>query len=354
MSIIKLQGAYEQSAGIYYTVDTTAEPLGVGGMGTVYPGYRVEANGQQKEAAIKFLYDDLPLSAVARARQEASIQIKNDNLVEMYGYIQIDQPLENGQIKSRGHVVSELLHGVMLFDLLRGVTTGKRNESVPYAQQLYEMSQTNRQKFALTIVKNILSGVMALHDRGYVHRDIDPSNIMVTTDDKIKLIDFGIVKKLSEQGPQLSQVGQFLGKPGYAAPEIVKGYIQDHNFTTDVYSIGIMLFELMTGHLPFVGETDDVIEKQKTMDVPVSEIQNSAVASVIRKATAKRQSERFQTAAEFRVAIDDILSGRSPQATIYNKRVKAEPVTNPVLKWIMVGAAIGLLLGILLAFIIPL
>lgn len=348
MSIIRLQGEQEKQDGIYYEVDSQTEALGSGGMGIVYPAARVDAQGVRRPAAVKFLFDDLPSTVILRAKQEASIQIKNDNLVEMFGFIQISNVLENGQIVNRYHVASELLHGVMLFDLLRGVTTDKNGQPIAFAQELRDKMQNQRQAFALFIVRNVLSGVMALHDMGYVHRDIDPSNIMITDDGKVKLIDFGIVKSLREQGPQLSQTGQFLGKPGYAAPEIVKGYVADHNVTTDIYSIGIMLFELVTGHLPFTGETEEVIEKQKTQMVPLEEIKNKEVAAVIRKATAKKQSERFQSAAEFRVAIEHILSGK----TSHTEVIETKKPMDFDWKLIAIASGIGVLLGLIFGLVL--
>ena len=86
--------------------------------------------------------------------------------------------------------------------------------------------------FALLVIKNILSGIMALHDKGYIHRDLDPSNIMITSDRKIKIIDYGIAKQLSTlttQDQQLTTAGQFMGKATYASPELVVGDVVHQN-----------------------------------------------------------------------------------------------------------------------------
>ena len=91
MPIIRLQGKEEKAQGIYYEFDYTLEPLGVGGMGKVYKGRRVnQATHAYTDVAIKFMFDDLPEHVIERARREASIQIHNENLVEMLGFIQID------------------------------------------------------------------------------------------------------------------------------------------------------------------------------------------------------------------------------------------------------------------------
>lgn len=95
-----------------------------------------------------------------------------------------------------------------------------------------------------------------MHDKGYIHRDLDPSNIMITSDRKIKIIDYGIAKQLSTlttQDQQLTTAGQFMGKATYASPELVVGDVVHQNETTDIYDIGIMLFQFIVGHVPLRG-----------------------------------------------------------------------------------------------------
>lgn len=339
MSVIKLQSPNEEEKRIYYLVDTSIEPLGVGGMGQVFRGVRVQENtGMRTDVAIKFLFDDLPDHAIERARREASIQIHNENLVEMFGFIQIDEPGENGKVYEHYHVVSELLHGVMLYDLLNGKVTDKDGETIAFAQELYQMYMDNRSAFALMIVKNILSGVMALHDKGYVHRDLDPSNIMITSDRKIKVIDFGIAKQINSlctQDRQLTSAGAFIGKASYAAPELVLGDVANQNVTTDIYAIGIMLFQLMAGKLPFEGASHDVLKQHLNGKLPLNEIKDKDIRKIIDKATQKKQAARFQSAAEFRVAIERTVPNPTPA-----------PNPFPIKKAIGISACILLLAGI--------
>lgn len=310
MSVIKIYGKKEKSQGVCYEVNDADAPLGVGGMGQVFKGMRVDSRtGLRREVAIKFLFDDLPPASIERARREASIQISNENLVEMLGFIEMETPTGNGGTSVRYHVVSELLHGVMLFDLLKGKTTDKNGGDVEYARELYGLYNNNRTAFAILIVKNILSGIMALHDNGYIHRDIDPSNIMVTSDRKVKLIDFGISKQLSTlntEDHQLTTAGQFMGKAAYAAPELAIGDIAHQNETTDVYAIGIMLYQLITGSLPFDGPTHEILQMQINNKMPLQNVKNKSVREIIKKATAKKQAERYQSAAEFRVALEQL------------------------------------------------
>ena len=295
MPIIRLQGREEKAQGIYYEFDYADEPLGVGGMGKVYSGRRIiQATGATTNVAIKFMFDDLPQSVIERARREASIHIQNENLVEMLGFIQIDEKLASGEIHQRYHVVSELLDGVMLNDLLQGKVTDRHGEIVPFAQSLYMDYMNDPSHFAVLIIRNILSGIMALHDKGYIHRDIDPTNVMITREGKIKLIDFGIAKQLSTlstQDKSLTTTGQFMGKAVYASPELVLGDVNYQNRTTDIYAIGIMFFQLIVGHPPFEGATHEVLEMQLHKKVPLQLIKQKQFREVISKATAKKSRQ---------------------------------------------------------------
>ena len=251
MPLIYIQGENEKKKHIHYEVDPELPSLGEGGMGQVLKGVMVnETNGVRRDVAIKFLFEDLPAHAIERAKREASIQIHNENLVEMFGFIEVIENPDGPRPIKRYHVVSELLQGVMLFDLLNGKTTDKNGKEVPFAQELYSQYQNDRFGFAAFMVKNILSGLMALHDKGYIHRDLDPSNVMITTDGKVKIIDFGIAKRLDNlntQDQQLTSTGQFIGKAAYAAPELVLGDVHHQDKTTDIYAVGIMLFQFITG-----------------------------------------------------------------------------------------------------------
>ena len=317
MSVLYIQGEEEKRQHIHYEVNTDIPALGEGGMGQVLRGVRVnEQNGLRQDVAIKFLFDDLPPNAIERARREASIQIHNENLVEMFGFIEI----ADNQTKHY-HVVSELLSGVMLFDLLNGKTTDKFGNEVEYAQELYNQYQTDRFGFAVFIVKNILSGLMALHDKGYIHRDLDPSNIMITHDRKVKIIDFGIAKQLTSlntQDQQLTSTGQFIGKAAYAAPELVLGDVHSQNRTTDIYAVGIMLFQFVVGTLPFEGTMAELIDQQLKAKMPLKMVPFKAIRRIIEKATAKKQADRYQSAAEMRVDMEHLTrADATPSKTFF-------------------------------------
>ncbi|MBR1504343.1 MAG: serine/threonine protein kinase [Prevotella sp.] len=312
MSLIKLQGDSEKSRGIYYQVDSTDQPIGVGGMGQVYKGTCVdERTGSTRPVAIKFMYADLPPQAIERARREAAIQLRNDNLIEMLGFIELDEIDGTGRATKHYHVVSELLHGVSLSDILEGKTKDRDGEDVPFAVKMLQDYRNDPEHFARTIVLGVLSGLMALHDAGYIHRDIDPSNIMLTAEGHIKLIDFGIAKQmnnLTTNDKNLTVAGAFMGKPEYAAPELALGDIKSQNQTTDIYAVGILLYQCIVGHTPFEGPRHEILEKQIKSKMPLRVIKDKGLRSIIAIACEKRQELRYQSAAQMRVALE-ALSG---------------------------------------------
>lgn len=308
MAIIRLQGEQEKQQGIYFEFDSKSTPLGEGGMGKVYRGRRVNMHtSETRDVAIKFMFSGLPTDTITRAKNEANIRIQHENLIEMMGFLAVENKLPNGTISTRYHVVSELLIGVSLSDLLQGVVTDQMGNNIPYAQTLYKMYNDDPCLFAVTIVKKVLSGIMSLHDAGYIHRDIDPSNIMITKDGKVKLIDFGIAKKISTLKTvdrNLTTAGQFMGKPQYAAPELCLGDVKNHNKPTDIYSIGIMLFQLIVGHLPFEGSAMAIQTAHVQRKMPLHLIKDKGLRKIIQKATEKDCAKRYQSAAEFRAVLD--------------------------------------------------
>lgn len=353
MAVIIIQGDEERRLHIHYEVDTSLPPIGAGGMGQVFRGVRVDETTQvRRDAAIKFLFDDLSESAVERSKREASVKINSENLVEMFGFIEVESKDSAGNIHKRYHVASELLRGVMLHDLLRGRTTDASGEVVPFAAELYRQYSTDRLRFAIFIIRNLLSGVMALHDAGYIHRDIDPSNVMITAEGKVKLIDFGICKKIDDAAAtdrHLTTAGQFMGKAAYAAPELVVGDVVHQDPTTDLYAIGIMLYELIAGQVPFDGATHEVLSRQLKEDVPVRNLEPKHVRAVVKKATAKKQENRYGSAAEFRVAVDQLAKSTSGAAKTSEGKimVKADkPSPRPYIIWGIAAAVVVALVGL--------
>lgn len=310
MAMIRLQGETEKQLGVYYQLSSDEKPLGEGGMGKVYRGICVnERTGATRDVAIKFMFDDLPASAYARARREAEIQLRNDNLVEMLGFIETKETDGHGNIIRHCHVISELLTGVSLSDVLEGKTKDRNGEDVPFAVKMLQDYKNDPEHFAVVVVINVLSGLMALHDAGYIHRDIDPSNIMLTVDGHIKLIDFGIAKQmnnLTTGDKALTVAGKFMGKPEYAAPELVLGDLSHQNQTTDIYAVGILLYQCIVGHTPFEGARHEILEKQLKAKMPLGKVHSKAIRNIIATACQKKQDLRYQTSSQMRVALESI------------------------------------------------
>ena len=311
MNIIRLQGDTEKRSGLYYEYDADATPLGEGGMGRVFKGFRVvERTGERTPVAIKAIYDNIPERVVERAKREANIQLDNDNLIRMYGFVETISYYEGGtKSKVHYHVIMELLVGVTLEDIINGVTSNQNGMQIPFAAELYSQYTQNRNTAVIRIMKSLLSGLMALHDKGYIHRDIDPSNVMVTIDGKIKLIDFGICKQivsLESLDKALTATGVFMGKVNYAAPELVLGDVKSQSYTTDIYALGILLYQLCAGHLPFSGTDQDIMSANLRSSLPMKDIQGNDFKRIIRKATEKVQSKRYASVAELRVDLERV------------------------------------------------
>lgn len=311
MNIIRLQGNIEKRTGIYYEYNADSTPLGEGGMGRVFKGYRVvQRTGERMPVAIKAIYENIPERVVERARREANIQLDNDNLIRMYGFVEtVTQLDEDTKYKVHYHVIMELLIGVTLEDMMNGVTSDQNGMQIPFAAEIYSQYTQNRDAAVIRIMKPILSGLMALHDNGFIHRDIDPSNIMLTIDGKIKLIDFGICKQivsLESLDKALTATGVFMGKVNYAAPELVLGDVKSQNYTTDIYALGVLLYQLCTGHLPFSGTDQDILSANLRKSLPMNDIHRSDFKKIIRKATEKVQSKRYASVSELRVDLERI------------------------------------------------
>lgn len=194
-----------------YLVDTDKPPIGKGGMGTVYRGMRVDAANPQlkKEVAVKMMHQGLDEQVIERARREASVHVMSEHVVEMLGFVTMTVNTSRGA-DTRYFVVSELLNGVSLLELVKGHVADIQGIEFKYAKQLYQQFRIDRSAFVRNIAHNVLKGLAAIHSAGYVHRDIDPSNVMITSDGKIKIIDFGIAKKIdptAKSEPQLTSVG---------------------------------------------------------------------------------------------------------------------------------------------------
>lgn len=268
----------------WYCYDPNSTPLGSGAMGTVYMGYKVSDGTPMAIKRVKDLYSNNPMIR-ERARQEASLAFRHPNLVEMIGYCEY-APNE-GPI----FLVSKFVSGKNVDEYVRDFLNGE--------DRLEKISN---------IIFQVLDALEYVHSRGVIHRDIKPSNIMVESDSKIRLMDLGIARM--NDGNQFSQFG-FIGTPQYSAPEQIlrdRARAVQINAATDIYALGITFYELLTGTNPFDSETDvDTLTRQLKDPLPYNEAVPKRIMEVIAKATEKEQSKRFQTALEFKSALQEAL-----------------------------------------------
>jgi serine/threonine protein kinase len=268
----------------------TLSRVGVGGMGIVYRAHDTELN---RTVALKVLPPHLCQHPeyLRRFRTEARAQARLNSPYVITLYELMEHPA--GEI-----LVLEYIEGETLEKHLRHYGP----MSVPEALRVFEQT---------------LRGVEHIHEAGVVHRDLKPSNIFITRDGRIKLMDFGIARILDNQDP--SQKGTMVGTLLYISPEQINGRETDSR--SDVYTLGISLFETVTGRLPFERRSDYALMHAHVQENPPSpkEFQRRLpreVESVILKAIAKDPDRRYQNAAEFRDALAGLrVSGHHTTAT---------------------------------------
>ncbi len=367
--MVKVQSAAEFQNGIYYEYDTDSRPLGQGGMGVVYQGFCFHEGDRSQfiPVAIKQMTYTTP-ALIDKAMREASIQVDNDHLLRMFGFVpNWEQDLSTGVRALRYYVVMEALWGVNLDSLISGHLTDQYGNRCEYADSLYELYNTNRVEFVKTVMASVLSGVKALHDSGVIHRDIDPSNVMITQDGKIKVIDFGISKKIDGSVSRTggTVIGSLMGKVDYAPPEMITGDVEHHGYTTDIYELGIMMYQLAVGNLPFSGDNAHIAQCQIQTPVPVDNVPDKALRKIIRKATQKAQPERYQSIDEMISDLERLSPGDSretgddeaprPQAREAGRKAEIsepkEPVYIPKYVW-YICAGVGFVVGIALRLIL--
>lgn len=253
------------------------ERLGGGGMGIVYRAADTEL---QRVVALKILPPHLCRSPeyVSRFRGEARAQARfnNPHVITLYSFLELPE----GEV-----LVLEYVEGETLAERLR------RAGSLPVSE-------------ALRIFEQALLGVEHIHQMGVVHRDLKPSNIFITSDERVKLMDFGVAR-LTDTADCCAQ-GAMVGTLLYISPEQING--RETDCRSDVYTMGISLFETLTGRLPFERRSDYALMHAHVQETPPRPKQYHrrippALESVMLKAIEKRPERRFQTAAEFRVAL---------------------------------------------------
>jgi serine/threonine-protein kinase len=208
-------------------------------------------------------------------------------------------------------------------------------------QQLLER-QSATHKQALDIAAQVLDALSYAHARGIIHRDISPANIFLTAGGTVKIIDFGLAKAATDL--RLTREGSPVGAAHYMSPEQIRG-AQDIDARTDIYSCGVVLYEMMVGKKPFEGDSAFTIMKAHTEEAPPSPTAanaqiSGAVSAILLRALAKKPVARFQSADAFLHAIKKVQIAPT-------KAGQLRSFSRPV--WIMLCAALTILIGGLVA-----
>ena len=273
-------------------------PLGEGGMGAVWVA---EHQALGTEVAVKFLQGDYANDAAALSRfsQEAAAasQVKSSHVVKIYDYGLTDSKVP--------FIVMELLEGT---DLAHRIQS--EGQLAP--------------SFVATVVSQLCKALERAHEKGVVHRDVKPENIFLTNEGGevfVKLLDFGIAKtekltKKTTSSRRSTMAGESLGTPFYMSPEQFKGS-KELDFRTDLWSVGIVVYESLTGSLPFVADTVSALAIIVNDAVaPAPSVFNPGLPRALdawfAKACARNPSDRFQSA---RALADELRAalGQAPE-----------------------------------------
>ncbi|EYT60688.1 MULTISPECIES: Stk1 family PASTA domain-containing Ser/Thr kinase [Microbacterium] len=274
-----------------YRVD---ELIGHGGMAKVYRGYDLTLG---REVAIKVLDPELARDTAFRNRfrleAQAASRMSHPSIVRVFdagdpstSEIGSDEP---------PYIVMELVKGTLLKDI---ISAGP----VPVAD-------------AVRYVDGILEALDYSHRAGVVHRDIKPGNVMVTDKGQVKVMDFGIARAVSDSSSTVAETTQIIGTAAYFSPEQAKGEPVDAR--ADLYSTGVVLYELLTGRQPFRGESPVAVAYQHVSETPVppTEVNEEAPRTldpIVLRALAKDPYQRYPDAAHFRAALDSAMTGNAP------------------------------------------
>src|SRR3984957_15357532 len=265
--------------------------LGRGAMGVVYEGWDpvIKRRVAIKTVVLPASSDDQTAGEIARFRREAEAagRLNHPNIVGVFDY---------GETNGLAYIVMEFVDGPTLKESL------DRNERFPLPR-------------IARIMEDLLAGLQFSHEHGVVHRDIKPANLMLADSGQTKIADFGIARIESSS---MTQAGTVLGTPAYMSPEQFMGEVADAR--SDIYSAGVLFYQLLTGERPFEGSMSSIMHKALHTEAPSpSQISVSTPRqfdAVIRTAMAKRPGDRFSSAKEFSTAIREALAESVPRPKI--------------------------------------
>jgi serine/threonine-protein kinase len=248
--------------------------LGRGGMGEVY---RADDLTLDQTVALKFLPEgiaggDLRLAQFHNELRTAR-QVSHRNVCRLY---------DLGDADGRRFLTMEYVDGEDLASLLRRIGRIPQDKAIQIARQL-------------------CAGVAAAHERGVLHRDLKPANVMLRADGSLCLIDFGLAKA-NEMEVSLTGSREIFGTPYYMSPE--QGHAEEIDGRSDLYSLGVMFYEMLIGHKPYTGATAmEVIYKHKRAELPEIAPQFAEYQDILQRLLAKSPADRYQSAGALLEAI---------------------------------------------------
>ena len=289
--------------------------LGRGGMADVRVGRDLRLG---RTVAVKLLRTDLSSDDTfqARFRREAqsSAALNHPSIVAVYD--------TGDSVNTHGahvpYIVMEYVEGQTLRDILRGADNGRK--ILP--------------ERALSITGDVLSALDYSHRSGIIHRDIKPANVMMTPSGQVKVMDFGIARAIADTSSAMTQTAAVIGTAQYLSPEQARGETVDAR--SDIYSTGCLLYELLTGRPPFVGESPVSVAYQHVREEakPPSTLNpdvSPSIDAIVAKSLAKRVDDRYESAGDMRRDIERVLAGQAVDApTAATAAVGATAVTPAV------------------------
>ncbi|WP_328989667.1 Stk1 family PASTA domain-containing Ser/Thr kinase [Kribbella sp. NBC_01245] len=297
------------------------DPLGRGGMADVRKGVD---NRLGRTVAIKRLRVDLASDSTfqARFRREAqsAASLNHPTIVSVYDTG--EEPDPNGSGITIPYIVMEYVAGKTLRDLIR-----EGRKIMP--------------ERALELTSGVLEALDYSHRAGIVHRDIKPGNVMITPQGQVKVMDFGIARAIADTSSTMTQTAAVIGTAQYLSPEQARGETVDAR--SDLYSTGCLLYELLTGRPPFVGESPVSVAYQHVREEPLPpssfdpEIPPE-IDAVVLKALTKNRDHRYQSANEMRQDIHRVLAGQQVTAPMAPVGASAETRAIPAATMVAPGA----------------
>ncbi|AQT77984.1 serine/threonine protein kinase [Mycolicibacterium litorale] len=270
------------------------EILGFGGMSEVHMARDTRLH---RDVAVKVLRADLARdpSFYLRFRREAqnAAALNHPAIVAVYDTGEAET--SNGPLP---YIVMEYVDGVTLRDIVH--TDGPMPP-----------------RRAIEIIADACQALNFSHQHGIIHRDVKPANIMISKTGAVKVMDFGIARALADAGNSVTQTAAVIGTAQYLSPEQARGEPVDAR--SDVYALGCVLYEILTGQPPFVGDSPVAVAYQHVREDPVPPSQkhpgiSPELDAVVLKALAKNPDNRYQTAAEMRTDLVRVHNGESPEA----------------------------------------